>query len=516
MTEPVAATRAGKLRGFEGDHGLAFLGVPYAAPPIGPLRFAPPQPVRPWTGERDALTFGHVAPQRVLPSIEGMAFAAPSLQADPDEDCLYLNVWTPALDDARRPVMVWIPGGGYLLGAGSLEGQVPSALTRQDVVVVSFNYRLGLLGYVHFDTIDGLGASANVGLRDQIAALQWVQDNIAAFGGDPGNVTIFGVSAGGMSVGTLLGTPSAAGLFHRAIAQSGAAHYVHDRATADRVVDGLLDVFGLDRSTAGRIRDIPFAELIEGQEQFYDLFRDVTWPGAWVDPNRSTAAWAMAYQPVVDGVVLPEPPLDAVANGRGHPVPLILGNTRHDQGGSMYVDARCPADVDGLAAAMAARLPDRLAQDEKVVADLVGAYPFPVPGRASAGEAYVDLETDRLFRGPAHRLAAAQSRHHPAYLYRFTWESPLPMIRSGHGLDIPFVLDGRDAPGMDMYAGTGPEVEALAAAILDAWITFARTGKPPANWTPFDPDHPMAMELGSHIGMVDARDAQIAAWDGLL
>ena len=195
-----------------------FRGIPFAAPPVGPLRFKPPQPAEPWSGVRDGSRFGAMAPQGVG-SLESMLGAGNFEQS---EDCLFLNVATPAADDGRRPVMVWIHGGGFETGAGSIPWYHGTRLARRDdVVVVSINYRLGALGFTHLAALgEGYASAGNAGILDQIAALEWVQDNIAAFGGDPGNVTIFGESAGGMSVGTLLGTPAAAGLFHRAIAQS--------------------------------------------------------------------------------------------------------------------------------------------------------------------------------------------------------------------------------------------------------------------------------------------------------
>jgi para-nitrobenzyl esterase len=210
----IVATTGGPVQGREKDGIFDFRGIPYAAPPVGELRFRPPQPVEPWADVRDVTRFGPMAPQN-QGAMEAM-FGAPPRPMD--EDCLTLNVWTPGCDDAKRPVMVWIHGGAFLYGTGATPWYDGRTFARNDVVLVTINYRLGALGFLH---VDGQG---NNGILDQVAALEWVRDNIAAFGGDPGNVTAFGESAGAMSVGTLLGLPAAKGLFVKAIPESGAAH----------------------------------------------------------------------------------------------------------------------------------------------------------------------------------------------------------------------------------------------------------------------------------------------------
>ncbi|MBA2280505.1 MAG: carboxylesterase family protein, partial [Acidimicrobiia bacterium] len=227
----IVATSGGQVRGFEKGGVLRFRGIPYAAPPVGPLRFRPPQPHEGWTGVRDALEPGAMAPQ-VAGGLEAMLGSAKMAQG---EDCLFLNVTTPAADDAGRPVLVWIHGGGFVGGAGSIPWYSGVRYAqRDDVVVVSINYRLGALGFTHLPGLgEGFAGSGNAGILDQVAALRWTRDNIAAFGGDPGNVTVFGESAGGMSIGTLLATPEASGLFHRAIAQSGACQAVSTGAGAE-------------------------------------------------------------------------------------------------------------------------------------------------------------------------------------------------------------------------------------------------------------------------------------------
>ena len=253
---PVVETRSGRLRGTERRGVLAFRGIPYAAPPSGPRRFRAPEPAESWPGVRDADAPGPGAPQRG--ATLGGAFTRIIGPGATSEDCLTLDLWTPAADGARRPVLVWIHGGAFLMGAGSALAYGGAALARSgDVVVVTLNYRLGALGFLQLgDLAPAAGFDSNLGLRDQIAALEWVRDNVAAFGGDPAQVCVFGESAGAMSVGALLGAPRARGLFARAIAQSGAAHNVAGRESAARVAATFLDVLGLAPREAARLREL--------------------------------------------------------------------------------------------------------------------------------------------------------------------------------------------------------------------------------------------------------------------
>jgi para-nitrobenzyl esterase len=296
----IAATRSGKVEGVEHDGVLVFRGIPYAAPPVGPRRFLPPAREAAWDGVRDATRFSPEIAQADLP----IARMLGSGGANSSEDGLYLNVWTPACDDARRPVMVWIHGGAYIFGSGSVAWYDGTRFARQgDVVLVTINYRLGPLGFLHLADEFGpaLAGSGNAGILDQVAALEWVRESIAGFGGNPDDVTIFGESAGANSVGTLLGLPAARGLFHKAIAQSGAGMWVSDRDRAASIARLTLD------QLPGRPRDIetlqslPVADLFAAQ------------PGARVGAGASGGG--LTWQPVVDGDVLTQKPLDAVKAG---------------------------------------------------------------------------------------------------------------------------------------------------------------------------------------------------------
>jgi para-nitrobenzyl esterase len=313
----VVETRCGKVEGFERERVQVFRGIPFAAPPVGELRFRSPEPPEPWSGVRSAAEFGASAPQRDLPI---PIFPGWDVGRQ-DEDCLYLNVTTPAADGGRRPVLVWIHGGGFTMGSGSqaMYDVVP-LVCRGDVVVVTVNYRLGPLGFLHLDDLVGqsFGASGNAGIEDQVAALEWVRDNIAAFGGDPDQVTIFGESAGGMSVGTLLGTPSAAGLFRGAVAQSGAAHNVYTGQAASRIAEIVLDSLGVAPGDAGRLREVTTEQLLQAHDRV--TLHHMGRPGAVLLP----------FQPVVDGEVLPKPPIEAVAEGLSAEVAVLVGSTRDE------------------------------------------------------------------------------------------------------------------------------------------------------------------------------------------
>ena len=308
----IVSTRWGRLEGEEQAGLFVFKGVPFAAATDGVRRWLPPKKPPAWTGVRDARRFGAVAHQN---SVTNQALAAMKIDQAHSEDCLNLNVWTAGLDRARRPVMVWIHGGGFTIGAGSQEIYNGSVLARRgDVVIVTINYRLGPLGFLRLNDVTNgrIPSSGNEGLLDQIAALQWVRDNIAEFGGDPDNVTIFGESAGGMSVGALLAMPSARGLFHKAIAQSGSCDTVSTVARANRTAERVLSKLGVSPDDADAIRALPVAQLLTG------VF------GA--DGKTPDRELGMAYQPVVDGAVIPRELIEMVAQGSAAGVAVMVGS----------------------------------------------------------------------------------------------------------------------------------------------------------------------------------------------
>ena len=460
-------TKSGPLRGSEKGGVLRFRGIPYAAPPVGSRRFRPPEPVEPWTEVRDATAFGAMAPQ-VAGGLEAMLGSGSMPQA---EDCLSLNVVTPACDDVARPVMVWIHGGGFTSGAGSVpwyHGNRFAAL--DDVVVVAINYRLGVLGFSHLpDLGEGYAGSVNCGILDQVAALRWVADNIAAFGGDPDLVTVFGESAGGMSTATLLGTPAAGGLIRRAIAQSGSCQAVSTPEQAAATTAVVLEAIGASSQEA--LLDAPVETLLAAQQEL---------SAKRLLGATSATQGLLPFQPAVDGVVLPEPPLDAIAAGASPDVELMTGWTAEEFNLFTALLNRGPLDESGVL-----RFVGRYSGAEAAPA-IVEEYRGEAPD-ATPDELLCTIVTDRLFRWPAEALLDAQSAHADTYGYRFSYRSTAFDGKLGacHALDVPFTFDVVDRPASAFFVGAPTEgAIALARSMRSAWAAFARDGAPAADDLP--------------------------------
>ena len=457
----IVDTHSGKVEGLEKRGVLQFRGIPYATAE----RFAPARRLARWAGVRDATQFGAVAPQPPAP--------ASPLGVRPGggrEDCLVLNVFTPAGGlDGSRPVMVWIHGGGFTGGSGSVPWYDGTHLAaRGDVVVVTVNYRLGALGFLHlahrFPELAGSGAN---GIRDQIVALEWVRDNIAAFGGDPTRVTVFGESAGGMSIGSLLGAPSAAGLFRGAIAQSGACANVHDADTGAAVADRFVAALGLAPDDLDGLRAAPIDAILAAQ-----VATDPRAGGAGAEARPRLGL--LAFQPVVDGTVLPAPPLDAVRAGSAAGVALVAGSTA-DEWNLFHALSRAQGPLDEEQARR--RLGSVVDPDR--VGDLWDAYRVARPG-ADPDAILCAAMTDHVFRIPAVRLAEAQLPHAPVSMYRFDYASP--GFGACHAIDVPFVFDNLGRRGVDVLLAGGDGLDAgahrLAARTARAWTTMAHTGAP--------------------------------------
>ena len=508
----VVETRGGRLEGVQEEGLQSFRGVPFAKPPVGALRFAAPQPPEPWSGVRAARDFGPSAPQRVS-EIEARFGLRVGKQS---EDCLTLNITTPASDGARRPVMVWIHGGAFTIGSSSQKMYDLRPLARRGgAVMVGINYRLGALGFLDPAALGGetLGATANAGILDQVAALAWVRDNIEGFGGDPGNVTLFGESAGGMSVATLLGMPAARGLFHRAIAQSGAAHRVNRAEEAAEVATLWSREVGLEPGSAKWLRELPLDAILRAQSRCVTVF------------ERESAR--RAFCPSVDGRTLPEHPFEAIRGGLSRDIPVVVGTTRDEWKLFGVMDPRArELDEAGLLKRVEARLggPEPAGRARR----LVEAYRRAREGRASTDppELFFAIETDRVFRIPAVRLAEAQSAHraHPprTWAYLMCWESPLMggALGACHGIDLPFVFGSVRRRGMQRYAGGGPDAERLSDRMMDAWLAFARSGDPnhpdlPA-WEPYDAARraTMIFDREPELGFAPF-DAERRAWAGI-
>ena len=502
MGAPVVTIGQGTLEGLERDGILQFRGIPYAAAPVGERRFLAPAPPESWEGVRDATRFGHMSVQE---SGGITAFLGDAVDSS-SEDCLFLNVQTPACDDAARPVMVWIHGGGFINGSSSTPWYDGTALAqRGDVVVVSLNYRLGALGFLWLGDLDDRYRSSGVnGLLDQAAALAWVRDNIAAFGGDPDNVTIFGESAGAMSVSTLLALPAARGLFHKAIAQSGAAHNTFTPAMGAAMTEqfmerlGVTDLDGLLNASADEIA----AAATKVEAKLYDD------PSGLGGPTG--IALAMAFQPVVDGTHLPESPLVAAAQGRAMDVPFLTG-TNLDEWNLFALMS--PGGLDDP------KLLDRL---ERIFGDghpVRAAYSADRPD-ATPDDLWNAVLTDATFRIPAIRLVEARAAAtSETWQYLFTWATPAfgGVVKSCHALEIPFVFGVLDNHGAELFLG-GPVddgMRALSESMQDAWLAFARHGDP--GWEAWNPtDRPTQRFDIEREVLRDPMAAERRVWDGVL
>jgi len=436
--------------------------MPYAAPPTGPLRWMPPEEVKPWQGVRPAIEFAKVAPQ--IPPPPGVLDALNVIEPQ-DEDCLYLNVWTPRLDNARRPVLVWIHGGAFNMGSGSqpfYEGRILAA--RGNVVVVTINYRLGVLGFLNLDAVTGgrIPSTGNEGLLDQIAALRWVHDNIAAFGGDPQNVTAFGESAGGMSIGSLLAMPAARGLFHKAILESGVEVPAND--TDLTIGERLLSTLGLGASDVDALKALSVDRLLAAD---LDLRTKMAGPG---EPLRITVT-----APWVDGRILPLPPVEAARIGSAAPLPLLIGTNLDEWKLFSMMD---PSALQMNESMMADRL--KFFIPPRHVEEITRAYRKARNGRGDLTDPFELVSavlSDFVFRIPALQMTEGhQRRGTPVYNYLFTWKSPAldGLLGACHALELGFVFGTYDA----QFCGKGPDADRLSQCMQDAWLAFARTGKP--------------------------------------
>ncbi|TMQ92441.1 carboxylesterase/lipase family protein [Actinomadura soli] len=454
----VVQTAYGKVRGVARDGITAFFGIPYAAPPFGPNRFRPPRPPEPWDGVRDAVEYGPTAPK------PGYLHPYTQLLDDPDipgDGCLNLNVWTPG--GPGLPVMVWIHGGAFRNGSGALPVYDGGNFARDGVVCVTINYRLGVEGFAHLP-----GAPPNRGLLDQIAALEWVRANIAAFGGDPGRVTVFGESSGAMSVTTLLSLDL--GLFGRAIAQSGAGAVAQDPDDALLVTREMAARLGVEPSAEGFAALDPSA-IIPVQSAVATEVAALPDPGRW---GATTAASGMSLLPILDGDLLRQRPEDAIADGAGRDVDLLIGCTSEE--------FRFFLMPSGLAAVFTEELIGLVAAGMGLPAGVPAAYRDQHPA-LTPGELMAAIITDGMFRIPADRAAAAHAASGGrTWMYEFAWRSPTLDLGACHALELGFVFDNLTGePGA--LAGPNPP-QGLADRMHRAWVDFAVHGDP--GWARFD------------------------------
>jgi len=458
--DAIAATSAGKVRGLVVDGVKVFKGIPYGASTAGKNRFMPPRPPAAWTGTRDALAFGPTAPQ-IGANSGTTAAGSPALQS---EDCLVLNVFTPGLNDGRkRPVMVWLHGGGFSSGSGSgriLDGT--RLAHAHDVVVVTINHRLNVFGYTYLG--DAMGSdfalSSSAGLLDIVASLEWVRDNIAGFGGDPHLVTIFGQSGGGRKVATLMSMPGAKGLFHRAIIESGAVLRLTTHEDGVRYTNLLLGELGLKAGQVGEIQSVPMARLLEADAAVQKKI-------AAREPGGT------ANSPMVDGTAIPNHPWDPAAPALSADIPLLIGYAHTEE--TLY-DRPTPEKLALDDAGLRERASKRLGGDPtRAIEAFRRAHPEATPW-----DLWILMATEHPRGTYARELAKrkADQRAAPVFMYRYDWETPEGggHMRSPHTIEIPFVFNNIQIAGP--LISKMPEAYALAERTSAAWAAFARTGDP--------------------------------------
>jgi para-nitrobenzyl esterase len=484
---PIADTAAGKVRGIQTGKVAAFKGVHYGAITTGKMRFVPANKVEPWTGVKDAFDIGQRAPQlpgNLVPEYSVMERTEPM-----GGDCLCVNVFTAGLkDDRKRPVMVWLHGGGYSAGSGG--GNVlydgSNLASKHDAVVVTVNHRLNIFGFLYLADIGGeqFAKASNVGMLDIVLALEWVRDNITNFGGDPNNVTIFGQSGGGGKVSTLLGMPAAKGLFHKAIAQSGSALTGIPRDEASKTAEAVMKKLGVKE--VADLQGIPMLQML-----------DLTKPGAL---GTTPARWG----PVTDGRTLPADPFEPVATSISADIPLMIGSTETE------ITWNAQQQYDPLdAAALRARLKQALKVNDSGADKIAAVYKKNRP-KASNLDIFLIAGTDGSnFREgtdtQADRKAALGKA--PVYKYYFQFYSPVRdgMLRSMHTMDLPFMFDNVDVAKTEI--GSGPERQPLADKMSNAWVAFARTGNPNhkgiPNWSPYTPSQRATIIWNNEVKVVN-------------
>ena len=481
-------TTAGKIRGAQQGKVYSFKGVPYGAPTGGKMRFLPAGKPEPWTGVKDALEYGHRCPQppeHLVPE-----WGAMNMETMPGADCLVLNIWTTGLKDGhKRPVMVFLHGGGFVNGHGNFTCYDGTNLAgKHDVVAITLNHRLNLFGFLYLAEIGGsqFANASNAGMLDIVLALEWVRDNIASFGGDPANVTIFGQSGGGGKVSTLMAMPGAKGLFHRAIVESASAIKGIPRAEANKVAETVLQRVNLTPDRAAELQMLPAAQLLE-----------VLMPGAAGTPG-------LRLGPVVDGRTLPTDPFDPVGPELSANIPLIIGANETE---TTFLQNTKYDELDD--AALHDRVKQNLRTDDATADRVIAVYKKSRP-KASNLDLYLilasansnfkmgpDLEADRK---------AAQAKA-PVYKYYFRWYTPVNQghVRAMHTMELPFVFDNVEIAKAEV--GTGPDLQPLADKISGAWVAFARTGNPShkglPKWTPYDMNRRATMVFNNQCKLVD-------------
>ncbi len=491
------STTSGKILGYKNSGIFIFRGIPYAAPPVGVNRFAPPQPVKPWTSIRDATQNSPIVPQ-----IPGLPEFTVSNWKQSEADCLTLNIWTPGLDDKKRPVMFWVHGGA-LKGGSNADYDGQAIATRGDVVVVNINYRLGALGFLYVP-----GKTANVGLLDQVAALKWVIENIEAFGGDPSNITLFGESAGALSISCLMTMPSARGLFKRVILQSNVCTPNRSRPEYGEAVGrNLFALLGISYGDLDALRSVDVEKLLLAYQQ-------VTLSRFVFD----------TYPPFIDGDVIPVHPYIAIQRGEARDIEMIAGTNESE--GSLFslIDPNIDKIDETELRKRIRYFRSNIGEDDPVVDRIYSLYAGEIgsPPFDTLRYAWEQFNTDYFFRVPVRQYLDAQSQHQPnVYSYLFSWKNPelSPKLGATHGLEIAFVfgsftgIDGVNT--LKLFPRKTEQSARLSSQMMDAWINFARDGNPNhqniPEWPKYDAEQrPMIVfdnEIQIKTGMYQERNA---------
>ncbi len=488
----IVETTCGPIEGREKEGALLFAGVPYAAPPVGSRRFKAAQPVEPWREVRAAKRFGPAAPQTPSGGLTD------SVAVRWDEDCLTLNVCTPAADDGKRPVLLWIHGGGYRTGQGAIPWYAGARFANQgNIVVVSINYRLGALGFTDLSHLGTEYASSGVnGLLDQIEALRWLQANIERFGGDPAKITIAGESAGAFAVSTLLASPEARGLFRAAIPQSGAAHHTLPKAAGELCAEKLMET--LEARTPEALAAVSVEAILDAQDRIStEIGQDAGSMGVF-------GVAVAPFYPVEGNSVIPKNPLGAIADGVSSEIPVLTGSN-HDETTLWGYGA---VDGDALQRAAASYGADQV----------LDVYRQTRPG-ASVDELMIAMTTDHMFRIPAIRLVEARLQADPAsnnWMYQFRWKSRAFEGRLGatHSLEIPFAFDNLDKGGVDVFIGPGDKPQHIADLMHRSWTSFITDLDP--GWGAYDLKERATMCFDDESTTVmDPDAAERRAWEGI-
>lgn len=460
----VVQTAAGKVAGYVDNGIYTYKGIPYAKAE----RFMPPVAADSWEGIRSSRAYGPTCPQskRMGWYSDEQAFSFNWDDGFPDEDCLRVNIWTPGINDGKkRPVMVWLHGGGYSTGSGqelpSYDGR--NLAQKGDVVVVTLNHRLNVLGFLDLSAYgEKYAHSGNAGLLDMVTALDWIQENIANFGGDASNVTIFGQSGGGGKVSTLLATPSAKGKFHKAVIQSGAMLRTMESKWSRRIGAAVVEELGIKPGKIDEIQKVPYERLLAAGEKAIAKVR--------VEADKEGfASFIFGWAPTVEGCILPRQPFDPAAPEQSKEIPVMVGTTLHEFTMSTYVPQFRGITREAAIEYLKTKYGER-------TSEFVELFDKTYP-EAQAKDL---IDTDFIFRPSAIELASIKSRQGgaPVYAYMFCWESPVldGILRSTHCMEIPFVFDNADVHAS--MTGGGPEAIKLADVMSQAWINFARTGNP--------------------------------------